>query len=303
MTGRNLKKSAALLLAAVLLLCAAACGRKTYREIPLGDGLPTWQLAQPYTAAKLPADADERGLTAIYTADDGACVRVYRYEKKPGTTLEDEGQELAAAYQVFCNRIEVDGCPCANVTYYETVDGVPCIVRAYLFEGTEEFVKLCFLHETEQIPLAESDLQIRLMSGYTKAENLDSLPPHEAEYTYADADLPTVRIWQRSKADLQPELYDAGLSEKVTAGQLAAYARDGWTQEEIVSLYDGAYDLLKGELIRRNGFDVGFIGYIDTGVFYVKAFIDYGEDYIVLCAENDAAKFQHVVNALIDTIG
>ena len=303
MTNQNVKKIVALALAVAVLLCTVACGSKTYQEIPLGDGLPTWQLAQTYTAAKLPADAKAQDLTAIYTADDAANIYVYRYEKQDGATLENMGQELAATYKVFCNMVEVDGCPGANVTYYEAMGDAHYIVRSYLFEGTEEFVKLCFLHKTEQISLAESDLQIHLMSGYTKAENLDRLPPHETEYTYADEYLPTVRIWQRSKLDLLPELYDAGLSGKVTDEQYAAYAKDGWTLEEIVSLYDGAYDLLKGELIQRNGFDVGFIGYIDAGVFYVRAFIDYGEDYIVLCAENDAAKFQHVVNALIDTIG
>jgi len=44
------------------------------------------------------------------------------------------------------------------------------------------------------------------------------------------------------------------------------------------------------------------MGYTDDGFFKTRAVIDNGSDYIMLCAEAEASVFQHVTNALIDSI-
>ena len=52
----------------------------------------------------------------------------------------------------------------------------------------------------------------------------------------------------------------------------------------------------------RNDLNLAFIGYIDEGIFKTRAFIDDGSDYVLLSAEAEASKFQHLTNALIDAI-
>lgn len=299
-----MKRTAAFILAIISILCLASCGKSTgYTEVSLGDDLPVWEFTDTLYAEKLPGDAEETGLVGVYKTDkaDKADIYIYRYDKD-GLSLEEFGGQQAGEHKVFCNMTSFKDVPCANVTYYDTAYGDGCIVRSYIFEDGDEFVKLCSAHKTNAISLAGSDYTIRMISGYTEAENTDSVFPYEEVYTYEDEYLPTVRVRRFAKDCFTPDTYDAALMPGTGREQYEAYAADGWTLEEAVSLYDDNYELLKGELINRNGFDVGFIGYIDKGIFYVRALIDCGDEYIMLCAENDAVIFQHVVNALIDTI-
>ena len=299
-----LRKIAIVLLPA-LLLCLSACGREAvYREISLGAGLPDWQFAEERYAAALADDAENPGLVGNYQTgrESDADVLLYRFAKEPGMTLESVGQELAAEYNVFCNMTTFADCPAANVTYCEAAGDEDYLVRAYILEGRDEFVKVCFRHHTQKLPLGESDFALSMPAGSTVLPERAGVFPFETVYSFEDEALPTVMVRQFAKDYFTAESFDALLCPGTSAAQYARYAENGWTQQEIIDIYDENFSLLKGELIHRNGFDAAFIGYIDEGIFYVRAFLDCGDDYIVLCAENDANIFQHVVNALIDTI-
>lgn len=300
-----MKKITSFILIILAMLSFAACGSNNgCTEVSLGENLPTWGFADTLYPAELPADASETGLTDIYKSDrqDIADAYIYHYPKEEGITLEAFGQQQAADRKVFCNMTAYGDVPAANVTYYETAYGADNIVRSYIFEAEDEFVKVCSVHKTERIALGESDYTVAMPGGYTETENAESIFPYEKVYTYEDEFLPTVRVRQFAKDYFTEALFDADRMEGMSGEVYEACADQGWTLAEFVDLYGDRYKLLKGETFNRNGLDVGFVGYIDEGVFYVRALIDCGDDYIMLCAENDAAIFQHVVNALIDTV-
>lgn len=310
---KNCKK---IIIAVLLILAAAACltscGKKHVDEFSIGEGLPTWYLSKEYYAAELPDDAAEQDLYAIYKTDeaDDPDVYVYRYEKQ-GKTLEDMGNELAGKYKVFCNMINYKNCPIAedddtpvaNVTYYDTMGEEHYIVRTYIFEGSDEFVKLCLMNKTSPVQLGKTEYNLQMINGFESAEETDSAFPYEEVYKYDNHPyLPTVRIRQLPKDCFTENDYSAEALPETAKAEFAQFAADGWSMDEIIAVYKENFDLLKGEVIHRNGFDTAFIGFIEDGIFYVRAFLDLGDDYVIICAEGDAFRFQHVVNALIDTI-
>lgn len=300
--GVTMKKLKRIFLLAVLIIAAlalTACGKtEPVNEVSLGDGLPAFEFSVPMNKA----DISEENLEAAYVTDNTTApdVYVYSYEKADGQTLEDFGGEFAAQYKVFCNMISYEDIPCANITY-ELTDGKDFIVRSYVFESDDAFKQICFRYKTEKTVLGESGKTISLMDGWEE-KTADGAFPAETDYEYADEYLPLIRIREFDKDYFTAETYDEALMPNTTEEEYSEWAEDGWTLEEAIAFYDDNYELLKGELIWRNGLDVAFIGYIDEGIFYVRAVIDCGDDYVMLCAENDAALFQHVVNALIDTI-
>lgn len=299
-----LKKILAIAVVIISALLLVACGgSNAVDEIALGDGLPTFESPEKLYLTALPDDADE-GLEAVYTTEneDVPDVWVYSFGKAEGQTLESFGQDWAAQYKVFCNMISYDDCPCANVTYYRNVDGEDRIIRSYIFESDECFRVICFLYKTEVTELGDSGKLVSLMSGFREDTVYDEVFPYEREYEYEDEYLPLIRVREFEKDYFTADSYDAKLMPDTTREEYSAWAQDGWTLEEAIEFYDDNYELLKGEIIQRNGLDAAFIGYIDGGVFYVRAVIDCGDEYVMLCAENDASLFQHVVNALIDTI-
>ena len=158
------------------------------------------------------------------------------------------------------------------------------------------------MFKTEKTQLGSSDLSICMIKEYEAEKSDDSFFPDETVYVTENDRLPTLTVRQFGKDYFSADTFDTDLLPDTAEAQFSAYAEDGWTLDEAVSLYSGEYDLLKGEVIERNGLDLAFIGYIDNGVFKTRAIIDDGDDYIMLCAEADAAKFQHVTNALIDSI-
>lgn len=297
------KRILSFLLALLTALSLTACGR-SYDKIELGDNLPTIEFSETHRSGKLPDDTKEQNLTDVYTTENEAApdVYVYRYEKAEGETLDSFGAAQAEEHKVFCNMTEYAGVPAANVTYYQKLDGRDYIVRSFIFEDEAEFVKLCFMHKTKDLKLGQSALSFKLMSGYSSYVNKDSVFPFEEVYEYEDEYLPTVRVRRCAKDYFTADKYDESLIPGTSKEHFEAYAVDGWSLDDVIAVYGENYELLKGEKINRNGFDIAFIGYIDAGIFYVRAYIDYGNEYIVLCAENDAPHFQHVVNALIDTI-
>ena len=296
-----------LVLLAVLIMASlalSACGKtEPVSEVSLGDGLPTFEVAEENYKTVYPTDYDDPGLEIAYTTENNAVpdVWLYSFEKAEGQTLESFGNDIAARYKVFCNMISYEDVPCANITYYRNVGDTDCIIRSYVFEAEAEFKAICLLYKTTEAQLAETNKTIDLMSCYSEKET-DSIFPYEKVYEYADDYLPTIRVREFGKDYFSAETYDASLMPNTTEEEYSSWAEDGWTLEEAIEFYDDNYELLKGEIIQRNGLDAAFIGYIDEGVFYVRAVIDCGDEYVMLCAENDAALFQHVVNALIDTI-
>ena len=291
------------IISALLLVACASGASNAVDEIALGDGLPTFELSKALTKAAVPNDADE-GLQAVYTNVDADVpdVWVYSFGKADGQTLESFGQDWAAEHKVFCNMISYDDCPCANVTYYRNVDDEDRIIRSYIFESDESFRVICFLYKTEETGLGESGKLVSLMSGFREDTVYDGVFPYEREYKYEDEYLPMIRVREFGKNYFTADTYNSELMPDTTQEEYSAWAQNGWTLEEAIEFYADNYELLKGEIIERNGLDAAFIGYIDGDVFYVRALIDCGDEYVMLCAENDAALFQHVVNALIDTI-
>ena len=293
-------------LAAVLLivfLCMSACQDKSVTMIPLGDGLPIWMLDESHTAADLPDHADEQGLFGIYTTDTGySDVYVYSFPKDAGVSLEKFGQQLAAERHIFCNMMTDRGTPAAVLNYHDCVDGEHYIVQAYIYETDENFVEVCTMFKTESVSLGSSDLSIHMIRAYDAQKQADSPLLSDTIYSTGNERLPQLRIRQFRKDDFPAGTIEPKLLRAVSDERCAALAGDGWTLEEFVSLYDESFDLLKGEVTCRNDLNHAFIGYIDEGIFHTRAFIDDGDDYILISAEAEASKFQHITNALIDAV-
>ena len=299
-----MKKSEYAVLLLILLLCTGVCCHaESAAAIPLGDGLPDWVLDEPYSAEKLPATAGEQGLSGIYTTDAGLSdVYVYSFSKDAGVTLEEFGQQLAAQRNIFCNMTTDRGVPAAVLNYFDRIDGEPYIVQAYIYETGKSFVEVCTRFSTEAVPLGGSALSIHMISEYDPKEQKNAPLLSDTVYRTDNERLPQLRICQFSGDNFPAELIDPELPDAVSDESYAALAEDGWTLEEFVAIYDASHELLKGEVTCRNDLDHAFIGYIDDGVFHTRAFIDDGEDYILLGAEAETSKFQHVTNALIDAI-
>lgn len=285
--------------------CLGACGhaeQDAVDEIVLEDGLPEWELEIPYTVGTLPEDAASQGLTGIYTTEsDYADIYVYEYPKD-GKTLETFGEEQAAAHKVFCNPMKEDGCAAAVLNYYEKIDGESYFIQAHIYEGASRFIEVRSLFKTWEMPIGASDLSFRLIREYTEETAIGSAFPYEAVYVTENDNLPELRVRQFAKDDFPAESYDAAALTNTTAEQYAVYAADGWTLEEWIALYDDRFDLIKGEVMERNGLQTAFIAYVDDGIFKTRAIIDDGAGYIMLCAEAEADEFQHITNALIDSV-
>ena len=206
-------------------------------------------------------------------------VRQYTWMKN-GKSLEEAGQSLAEEYHVFCNQTTAFSLPTENVTFYRKVAEKDYIARTYLFDTGKNFRLLCFLHPTEEIPLVDSGYKINMISGYEKSENKKSVFPYEEVYTYRDENLPTVRIRR----------FDKDYFDKETS------------LDSITEYYAENYDLVKCDRSVWNGFDMVFLGYIENGELTARAYLDNKDEFICIGAEKDAKLFQHVVNALIDTI-
>lgn len=289
--ARFFKKFLPLLLFALLVSLLTACGEKTVREIDLGEGLPAWTLEEEYREEKAPEGYAKHFSPA---RDEAADIYLLSLPKGEGETLESRGQALAAEHQVFCNMISVEETPTDNISYADVEGGEPSIVRSYLFEGDKDFTELRFVYETEETAFGKDGMTISMIEGFREEEDPESIYENETVYTFEDPYLPFMRVRAFDK--------DSFVAEGASPEDFDLWAEDGWTLEEIIACYDAEYDLKKGEIIHRNGLDAAFVGYIEDGVFYVRAAIDCGGHYLMLCTENDVPHFQHVANALIDTI-
>lgn len=287
----------------VLLCIGICCHAESVTEIPLGDGLPVWMLDGAHISAELPEHAGEQGLIGIYTTDtDSADVYVYSFPREHDLSLEDFGQRLAAERSIFCNMLTDRGVPAAVLNYCDCIEGEHYIVQAYIYETDESFIEVCTMFKTESVSLGNGDYSIHMIREYVAQEQSESTLLFDTVYLIENDRLPQLHILQFPKDDFPAEIIEPELRRAVSDEQYASLAADGWTPGEFVSLYAAGYDLLKGEVTCRNGLDHAFIGYIDGGVFKTRAFIVDGDDYILMCAEAEAARFQHVTNALIDAV-
>ena len=295
-----MKKSVLAVILLFPLLCTlACCYAETAAVIPLGDGLPDWELDGAYTALEVPETAAEEGLTGIYRSDAGLSdIYVYSFPKD-GADLADFGQQLASERHIFCNRMTDRGVPAAVLNYFDCVNGEPYIVQAYIYETEESFVEVCTLFKTGSVPFGGEDLSIRMISEYDAEEQEDSPLLSDTVYRTENDRLPQLRIREFAKNEFPAEIIEP---ELMAQESFAALSENGWTLEEFVSIYDECFELSKGEVACRNDLDHAFLGYIDDGIFYTRAFIDDGEVYVLLSAEAEATKFQHVTNALIDAV-
>lgn len=290
---------------AVLIFGLTACGgSKSVTEISLGDNLPVWALDVPHTSAEINDIDREQGIIGKYlTESDAADVYVYSFPKTEGDTLEDFGQRLASEHNVFCNMMTDRNIPVAVLNYYECIEEEPYIVQAYIYEADESFVEVCTMFKMEKVSINSENIYIRMIKEYEAQANEDSPLIFDSVYRTENERLPQLRIRQFYKNSLPVEIIDPDLAEAVSDEEYAAFAEDGWTLEEILSLYDESYDLFRGDVVCRNNLDLAFIAYTDEGVFKTRAIIDDENTYVMLSAEDEASKFQHVTNALIDAIG
>lgn len=293
--------AAALLIIAFCLIGCAGAGAAT--EIPLGDDLPVWVLDEVHTVASLPDNAGEQCLIGIYATDtDRADVYVYRFPREDGVSLEEYGQRRAAERNVYCNMLTDRGVPVAVLNYHECAEGEHYIVQAYIYEADSDFVEVCTLFKTEAVPFGAGDLSIRMIREYDAQAQNGSPLVFDTVYLTENDRLPLLRIRQFPKNDFPANVIEPDLLPAVSEERYADLAEDGWTAEEIISLYGERYDLLRGEVLFRNDLTLAFIGYIDDGIFKTRAVVDDGTEYVMLCAEAEASRFQHVTNALIDAI-
>lgn len=288
----------------IMVFCMSGCNAAlSVTEIDLGDNLPKWQLNQEHTVEKISDDEKKHGVAGIYVTDtDDADVHVYNYPKKTGVSLEEFGQQQASKYNVFCNMMTDRNIPVAVLNYHECIEDEHYIVQAYIYEGDTDFVEVCTMFKTDVIPLGVSDLSVRMIRDYE--EQIESGGPliYDEKYVAENDRLPLLRVKQFEKSEFPVEFIEPGMLNKVSDRKFKAFAKDGWTLKEIVSFYDENYKLIKGEVISRNNLKLAFMGYIDDGVFKTRAVINDNNDYVMLGAEAEASEFQHVTNALIDTI-
>lgn len=300
-----MKKSVFSTLALIILLCAGLYGNAAANvEIPLGNGLPDWVPDGTYTAEELPETATDEGLSGIYIADTGfSVIYVYDLPKETGVSLEEFGQQIAGQHHIFCNMIKDRGVPVAVLNYYDCIADEPYIVQTYIYETDDHFVEVRTLFGTALVPFGESDdLSIHMINGYNALEQNSGPLLSDTVYSADNDRLPQLRVRKFPKDDFPAEIIEPELLDAVSDREFAALAADGWSLDEFVSVYSKCFELLKGEVTCRNDLDHAFIGYIDDGIFCTRAFIDDGDVYVLLCAQAEASKFQHVTNALLDVV-
>lgn len=275
----KIKKSVYAAIVILIVFCLAACAKgNAVREIKLGEGLPLWKLNSAHVSKELTDDDKAQGITGIYTTDsDTDEVYVYSIPKEDGITLEDFGQQKAAELGVFCNMMPVGDVQAAVVNYYERDGDEHYIAQAYYFDGGENFIEVLTRFKTKKLELGTEGLYLRMVREYKEEIKNDSPLLFDATYTADNDHLPQIFVKKFSK--------------------------DGWTLNEILSIYESEYELKRGELMYRNGFDIAFVGYIDNGIFKTRAFVSDGDNYVMLGTEAEASKFQHVTTALLDAMG
>lgn len=283
------------------LLCMGGCCYDEPAEvISLGDGLPDWELNEVYNFEAPAGNVTEEGLSGIYTSDAGLSdIFIYKFPKEGRITLEEFDRQLAEERHVFCNMMTDRGVPCAVLNFFDRIKGKPYLVQAYIYETKDTFIEVCTLFKTQSVPFGSNDLFIHMISEYGVQEQKSGPLLSDTVYHSDNDRLPMLRIQEFDKAVFPAESIDP---ELVLEERFTSLAENGWTPEEFVSIYDECFELSKGEVTCRNDLDHAFIGYTDDSIFYTRAFIDDGEVYVLLSAEAEASKFQHITNALIDAV-
>ena len=252
--------------------------KKAVDRAELGNGLPQWHFTETLYEGHIDEKAGAMGLAGVYKSDvSKEDVRVYRIPKE-GRTLEEYGKQESEKLLVFCNMMDVEGYPAAVLNCYDDNHEEPIYVQEYIFEDSEEFVKVCTLYKTNEHELKLSDAVFRLPAEYAESVVTEGREYISMIYEEYCEKLPTFRLTQiRKEAEgksLEEELKETGME----------------------------HELIRGEIFRRNDIELAFMGWIEEGKLFVKAVLDMGESYIILNAEDPPKVFQHVVNAVIDSV-
>lgn len=286
----------------IISLCACTSGKKI-TDIPLATDLPVIHTEEPYYDEKLPDNAEKEGLVKTYTSkSDDPDIFVYNIPAKKGETLQSFGQKQAEKHGVFCDIIQKDKTQSAVLNYYQREGDDHFIIQEYIYISKNRFVKVDYRYKTVKTPLGTTGLNFRLIRGYDEEDRPDSDFSYNKKYSTEKDDLPDVRVCQFAKKDFADKGIRKKYFRKISQEQFDNYAENGWTLKEILKVYKKNYDVKKGEFMNKNDHDIAFIGFIQDGIFYVRAFINCGSDIVMFGCEKEAAKFRHMTNAYLDSI-
>lgn len=252
--------------------------KNAVKKASLGKTLPEWHFTETLYEGLVDEKARALGLAGVYKSDVSMeDVRIYRIPKD-GRSLEEYGKQEAEKLMVFCNMMDVSGYPAAVLNCYDDNHEEPIYVQEYIFEDRDEFVKVCTIYKTREYDLSRADAVFRLPLEYSEKIVTEGREFVSIIYEEYCEKLPTFRLTQIEKQ------------------------AEGRTLEEEIEYYGKEHKLIRGDLFKRNGLETAFMGWIENGKLYVKAVLDLGGTYVILNAEDPPQVFQHVVNAVIDSV-
>ncbi len=246
------------------------------KSIRLGGNLPEWRLKDPMEKKPLAKEQESRGMLALYDDENAReSVEIYGYEKSEDT-LDSFGQKRAAEHRVMCITTSVDGYASAVYNFYRGED--QSYVQEYIFEEDDRFLAVCAVYKTKEIDLAPSGYRMRISREYALKDVMEEEEKKVMEFIEFLKSLPTITI---SILDKQ--------GEKRTLAQILG--------DELKR-----HDFIKAELICRNSLDAAFMGWLHGGELHAKALVDLGDYYLKIKADDPVSIFQHMVNAMIDSV-
>ena len=288
-----MKRLLSLIIAAALLFALAACGMNSY-PVEMDEMEALCNIDDSYIYY-IRTYSDPKNLTGRFISKDADKPEIQIFaDAKTDKTLEEFGQSQAEMHNVFCNMMG----DTAVLNYY--LGGR--FVQDYIAERNNVFFTFSYVYKPEKHTVSGSDMSFLLPAGYTGTTDADSAFEHEVDYAPNSESFPDLSVRSFAKDYFTADRYDANVFTGTTKKQFASYAKDGWTLDEWLKLYGENHELVRGEIMKRNGLDLAFIAFVEDGIFNVRAVIDDGDGYLLLCARDDAASFQHVTNAIIDTI-
>lgn len=294
-----MKRLLSLIIAAVLTVSLAGCSIAPVPPIPSQDGSgadndPLCVLDESYTYY-IRTIGRPRNYYGGFISSDREKPNIDLYgDGKNGYTLEEFGQMQAKKHNVFCNMMGDS----AVLNYY--YGGYFC--QDYITELNGTFFTVSYGYISEKHTVSGTDMSFMLPVGYTGTADNETAFEHETDFAPGSSNFPDLSVRTFAKDYFTADKYDAAIFPGTTKEQFTSYAEDGWTLDEWLKLYGENHELVKGEVMKRNGLELTFVGFVENGIFNVRAVIDDGDGYVLLCASDDSAEFQHVTNAIIDTI-
>ena len=276
----------------------------------MGKGLPEWRFSRPMICLPVPEELSEKGAAAMYTAaedqPDSADVTVFRYPKTDGMTLSDFAAEMAGKYGVNLASYVYEGTEIFDYLYFESggAEERGQIVSANLCEADDCFVDIEVRYRCFEAELGSGKTIVLPKEYSLNKSDSEALFPDGKNYLPSSSGehLPEVFTARIAGDALTADHYDAEKAGSVTEERFSALCEDGWTAEELIELYGGKHELLRGDIYERNGLDVCFIAYIEDGILYANAFLIDGDGFLLIGARDEAEEFSHIVNTLVDSV-